>query len=241
MLFRSEPAPLFREVRELILRKCRPDKAAHVRAIFEKQPFGELERLVAQRLLDVAEEVAKAELENEYWLRMVAELSGRSFEEMRVIVLEFLDTNVFQVSNENCVAFLNPVVESWDVDFDSFRLDIILNMRLVPHPHRVFQFVEVDLEGSSTEYQGLTDFLNDMEDLDTSAPAEVLDQSPEDWGELVIARSEEGDVLYIDPQLYWEGVAYWFRARGDDPHRWRGNPSGLDRSGRAALAHRGSR
>ena len=56
----EEPAPLFGEVRELILRKCHPDKEAHLRAIFEKQPFGELERLVTQRLLDVVKAVATA-------------------------------------------------------------------------------------------------------------------------------------------------------------------------------------
>src|SRR5207237_4373237 len=49
----DEPAPLFPEVRELILRTCKPERQKHVRAIFEKQPFGELERLVTQTLLDV--------------------------------------------------------------------------------------------------------------------------------------------------------------------------------------------
>ena len=39
------PAPLFKGVRELILRKCTPEKEKEVRAIFETQPFGELERL----------------------------------------------------------------------------------------------------------------------------------------------------------------------------------------------------
>src|SRR5713226_4155569 len=101
----DEPAPLFHEVRELILRKCSPEKQRHVRAIFEKQPFGELERLVTQTLLDVVKRVAKDELENDYWLRMVAQLSGRSYEEMRVIVLEFLDTDVFHLSVENCISF----------------------------------------------------------------------------------------------------------------------------------------
>src|SRR5690348_14995586 len=41
----DEPAPLFREVRALIPRKCNPNTARHVRVVFEKQPFGELERL----------------------------------------------------------------------------------------------------------------------------------------------------------------------------------------------------
>src|SRR5580765_7495092 len=44
------PAPLFKEVRALILRKCHPARRKHVRPIFEKQPFGELERLVTQKL-----------------------------------------------------------------------------------------------------------------------------------------------------------------------------------------------
>ena len=55
--------PLFREVRELILRKCSPDKEKEIRAIFEKQPFGELERFVTQKLLDVIKSVAKERIE----------------------------------------------------------------------------------------------------------------------------------------------------------------------------------
>src|SRR5438128_2970777 len=43
------PVPLFREVRELLLEKCKREKRRHVRAIFEKEPFGELERLVTQK------------------------------------------------------------------------------------------------------------------------------------------------------------------------------------------------
>jgi len=56
------PAPLFREVRELILRKCVPDKEKQISAIFEKQPFGELERLVTQKLLDVIKTVSYTHL-----------------------------------------------------------------------------------------------------------------------------------------------------------------------------------
>src|SRR5258708_26687477 len=53
------PKPLFKEVRELILRKCAPAKEKQIRAIFEKQPFGELERLVTQKLLDLVKRDAK--------------------------------------------------------------------------------------------------------------------------------------------------------------------------------------
>src|ERR1700730_12643464 len=66
------PAPLFKETRELVLSKCRPEKQEEVRTIIEKQPFGELERLVTQKLLDVVKGVAKEELESENWLHLGA-------------------------------------------------------------------------------------------------------------------------------------------------------------------------
>ena len=138
----EELAPLFHEVRALVLRKSRAEKEKHIRAIFEKQAFGELERLVTQTLLDVVKHVAKDELANEYWLRMVADLSGRSYEEMRVVVLEFLDTDIFHVSAENCVAFLDPLIESWDIDLATFGLEIVLNPRVASGPAKRFQFIE---------------------------------------------------------------------------------------------------
>src|SRR5256885_3901308 len=82
------PSPLFHEFRELILRKCEPGKCKQVRVIFEKEPFGELERLVTQKLLDVVKRVAKDELQSETWVHSVARLSGRSYEALRVSILE---------------------------------------------------------------------------------------------------------------------------------------------------------
>jgi hypothetical protein len=52
--------------------------------------------------------MARQELGNKRWLRTVAQLGGRSYEEMRVVVLEFLDTDVFHVTAEHCVSFLDP-------------------------------------------------------------------------------------------------------------------------------------
>ena len=169
----EEPAPLFHEVRELILRKCHPNKEAHLRAIFEKQPFGELERLVTKQLLGVVKGVAKEELENEYWLRMVAELGGRSYQEMRVIVLQFLDTDIFHLSRENCVAFLDPLIESWDIDLATFALDIVLNPRVVSGHVRRFEFIERESGEVFVEEPGLREFLEDPALSGTATEVEV--------------------------------------------------------------------
>jgi len=155
------PTALFKEVRELVLRKCKPDKQNQIRAIFEKQPFGELERLVTQKLLDVVKRVAKEELESENWLHQVARLSNRSYEEMRVAILEFLDTDVFDVSIENCASFLDPLIESWDIDLPTFGVEIVLNRRVAPGHPRKFEFVEKEPEPAFDEEPGLTEFLHD--------------------------------------------------------------------------------
>ncbi|MCU1240083.1 MAG: transcriptional regulator, family [Candidatus Acidoferrum typicum] len=152
------PKPLLKELRELVLRKCVPAKENQIRAIFEKQPFGELERLVTQKLLDVVKTVAKGELESETWLRSVARLSGRSYESMRVSILDFLDTEIFSVSTENCVSFIDPLVESWDIDLATFSMEIALNRRLIPGYAKTFEFVEREPAGVEEE-PGLTDFL----------------------------------------------------------------------------------
>ena len=152
------PKPLFKEVRELILRKCAPGKEKQIRVIFEKQPFGELERLVTRKLLDVVKRIVKDELQSETLLHSVARLTGRSYEAMRVSILEFLDTDVFNVSVENCVSFLDPLIESWDIDLATFGMEIVLNRRLIPGYAKKFEFVESE-PGKSGEEPGLKEFL----------------------------------------------------------------------------------
>jgi transcriptional regulator with XRE-family HTH domain len=169
----DEPTPLLGDVRELILRKSNPDTEPHVRAVFEKQPFGELERLVTQKLLDVVKGLAQQELENESWLRTVAELNGRSYAEMRVMVLEFLDTDIFHVSTENCVAFLDPLIESWDIDLGTFALEVVLNDRLASGNVKKFEFIELESEQHFVEEPGLKDFLRDPS-LSGTATAEEI-------------------------------------------------------------------
>jgi transcriptional regulator with XRE-family HTH domain len=155
------PRPLFKECRELILRKCEPNRQKEIRRIFEKEPFGELERLITQKLLDVAQGVAKEELRSEDWLRLMAQLSDRSYEQMRIAILEFLDTDVFSISVENCVSFLDPLIESWDIDLKTFGVELVLNRRLTLGGVKRFEFVESEPEQQDGVEPGLEEFLKD--------------------------------------------------------------------------------
>ena len=156
------PPPLYKGVRDLVLRKCVPEKTNEVRALFEARPFGDLERLVTQKLLDVAKKIAKEELESDNWLHLVARMSGRSYQEMRVAILDFLDTDIFNISVENCVSFLDPLIDSWDIDLLTFALEIVLNKRLAPGKPKKFEFVQTGSEDHPEE-PSLKEFLeNDL-------------------------------------------------------------------------------
>src|SRR5437879_10616607 len=126
----------------MLVDKCKRDKRRQVRAIFEKEAFGELERLITQKILDVIKTVAREELKRENWLRIVARETGRSYKQMRVAVLEFLDADVFNITPDSCIAFLDPLIVSWDVDLASFGLEIVLNRKIAPAHLKKFEFVE---------------------------------------------------------------------------------------------------
>ena len=155
------PAPLFRDFRELVLRKCHPKKRKQIRMIFWKEPFGELERLATQKLLDVAQETARKELDERDWLRLVAEPGGQSNEQIRVSFLEFLDTDVFHVSLDNCVHFLDPLIESWDIDLATFAMEVVLKRGPTDDRRKRFAFMERETERLPDPPPGLDEFLED--------------------------------------------------------------------------------
>jgi hypothetical protein len=157
----------------LMLRKCVPPKRHSVAVIFEKEPFGAFERLIAQKLLDVVQSMAKEEMEDETWLRVVARLSGRSYEQLRVIALEFLETDIFNVSAENCVTFLEPLIESWDIDLATFGMEIALNRRLARGLPKRFEFVEKEAAAPGDDEAGFQAFLQDPSLKGDATPEEI--------------------------------------------------------------------
>ena len=152
---------LLKETRKLILRKCVAARQKEVRSIFERQPLGELEQLVTRKLLEVVSRVARAELDNEAWLDEVAHLGDKTHEQMRVIILDFLDTDIFNISNTSCDSFLDPLIARWDIDLATFDMEITLNERLAPGEPKKFAFVEKDYDIQHGDEPGLTDFLQD--------------------------------------------------------------------------------
>ena len=169
------PTPLNPGVREFVLHKCSPASAPQIRTLFEQDAFGPLERLVTQKLLDVVKRVARTQLDSDAATRALGKLRGASLEENRVAILEFLDTDVFTLSSEQCSSYMEEWIENWDIDLSSFRMDIVLNRRLGPGHQKRLELVEAtDHSTSGEEEPGFREFLNDRR-LSNDATAQELE------------------------------------------------------------------
>ena len=177
------PIALFKKFRELILQKCVPVKREEIRVILERDPFGDFERLVTQKLLDVAKGIAREKLEYDDWLRQLARLSHRSLQRTRTGILKLLDTDVFNISIEECVPFLDPLIESWDINRNTFAVEIFVNHKLSQVRAKRFEFVEKDEPAFAIESvaikppviePGLHEFLTNR-DLSGDATKEEID------------------------------------------------------------------
>jgi transcriptional regulator with XRE-family HTH domain len=154
----SAPAPLNAGVREFILFKCDSKNEKQIRADFENHAFGTAERLVTRALTDVAKTTARGNLRNEERIRALARASGRSFEEARVAILDFLDTHMFSLTMAECESYLDPLITSWTMDLLTLRIDISLNRELCRVHSKRFEFVET---GPVEEESGFEGFLRD--------------------------------------------------------------------------------
>lgn len=167
--WQDAPAARFGPMRELVLRKCRPSRQRQMRAIIEAQPFGELEQLVTRTLIEVVRSEARAHARDDIWVRSTATTSGSTYREMRVRMIELLDSDP-RASIGDFSAFLDPLIESWDYDLDNFTLEVKLTTGVV----RRFGFREQTGEADGEEQPGLRKFLRDAT-LSSGATAEEIE------------------------------------------------------------------
>jgi hypothetical protein len=73
----------------------------------------------------------------------------------------FLDTDVISLSTEDCESFLDPLIESWDIDLARFGMDIVLNRRLGPGHWKKLELVEAASPEMADDVAGLEEFLRD--------------------------------------------------------------------------------
>jgi len=155
-MWRTEAKPLFESMRELVLSKCRPSRQSHLRATFEKDPFGDIERLITRTLITVIREDAAPHARDEQWLQDVAAKSDRSYRTMRVKLIDLLDSDPSE-SIGDFSWFIDSLVRSWDFDDQRY----VLTVHLTSGSTRTFSFQETAKDARAAEEPGLKSFLRD--------------------------------------------------------------------------------
>ncbi len=155
-VWRGPAEARFGAMRELILSKCQRSREKSVRAIFEKDPFGELERLITRTVIEVIRDEARAHARDEEWLQVLATTAGESYRKMRVQLIDLLDSDP-SASIGDFTPFIAPLIRWWDFDLEDF----ILVVRLTTGGARKFMFGEDAKEKTSGDPAGLRAFLRD--------------------------------------------------------------------------------
>jgi transcriptional regulator with XRE-family HTH domain len=156
------PRALHQEFRQLVLQKCALAKRQQIASIFEREPFGEFERFITQKLLDTAKRIVKREMQDEKWVYRIARVAKHSHEQTHASIADFLATDVFHVSLENCLSIFEPLIQSWEIDTVSFGMRILLNKKLTRSHLLRMEFKEEEEPVPPIEREpGLMDFLND--------------------------------------------------------------------------------
>ncbi|HYT71292.1 MAG TPA: helix-turn-helix transcriptional regulator [Gemmatimonadales bacterium] len=120
---RRRPAP---EVRRLMLELCEPGKARLLGRRLMRPDGVELECLIVERLLEVAQGFVSRRLEDEVGMRVAATREGRSYLDARMRLLEFIDATPDSITPQDCDEFVRPRIASWDLDVDTRAMRIVL-------------------------------------------------------------------------------------------------------------------
>ncbi len=125
----AEPAARRRPdpgVWKLLFELCEPGKARLLARQLAKPEGAALEHLIVGRLLEVAQGFVNRRLEDEVGMRVAATREGRSYLDMRMRLLEFLDASPDSITVADCEDFVRNRIVFWDIELDTRAMRIVL-------------------------------------------------------------------------------------------------------------------
>lgn len=121
----GESAAPAAEVRKVLLELCEPATAKQLERRRSRAGHAELSSLL-ERVVGVTQGAVRRTLDDQIGLRLSASHSGRSYEDMRLRVLEFLDATPDTVTMDHLAEFVQPRIARWDVDLPTGVLRVVL-------------------------------------------------------------------------------------------------------------------
>ncbi len=112
-------------IRRVLLDLCDPKTAQQLEARRAKQGPAELVGFI-QRVLGVVQREVRRSLTDRVGLRLGARLSDKTYEVVRLEVLEFLDKTAATLTAAEVSKFVKPRIAQWDVDIDTGVLHVVM-------------------------------------------------------------------------------------------------------------------
>lgn len=112
-------------VARLLLALCEPATALELERRRERHGNAELADFT-QRLLDIAQGAVRRVLDDPVGLRITAAQQRKTYEALRLKVLEFLDVTPASLTVGDLAEFIQPRIALWDVDFQTGVLRVVL-------------------------------------------------------------------------------------------------------------------
>ena len=112
-------------IRRVLLDLCDPKTARQLEARRAKQGPAELVGFI-QRVLGVVQREVRRSLTDRVGLRLGARLSDKTYEVVRLEVLEFLDKTAATLTAAEVSKFVKPRIAQWDVDIDTGVLHVVM-------------------------------------------------------------------------------------------------------------------
>jgi hypothetical protein len=113
------------EVRRLLLDLCEPATARQLERRRTKNSVAELTGIL-ERLVGVTQGAVRRMLDDQIGLRLTATHAGKSYEDMRLQVLDFLDATPDTITMVHLNEFILPRIARWDVDLETGVLRVVL-------------------------------------------------------------------------------------------------------------------
>jgi hypothetical protein len=113
-------------VRQMLLDLCEPGKARTLVRRMAPRTGAELDVLIAQRLLEVAQGFVRRQLDDEVGIRVAASREGITFLEVRMRLMEFLDATPESLTPHDVEEFVRPRIGYWDIDLETRAMRIVL-------------------------------------------------------------------------------------------------------------------
>ena len=113
------------DVRNMLMSICEPDTARELERRSERDGNAELTGLF-QRMLKLAQSATRSLLNDAAILRVQARRNGSTYADMRLSVLDFLDSTPDSLTVEHVTRFLKPRIRLWDVDLGTGVLRVVL-------------------------------------------------------------------------------------------------------------------